>query len=100
MFGDMMGKMKEAQQQMGELKKRLDGITVKGDAQGVAVYMTANKEVKDMKIDQSLIDAVDQEQIQDLVLMATNRALKSAENVAESEGASLMKGILPNIPGL
>ena len=100
MFGDLMGKMKEAQAQMDELKQRLDGITVKGDAQGVAVYMTANKEVKDVKIDQSLIQEGDQEQIQDLVLMAINRALKSADNVAQSEGASAMKGILPNIPGL
>ena len=47
-----------------------------------------------------IIDDRDKEQIEDLLLLALNRGLESADKVAQSEGASAMKGMLPNIPGL
>jgi hypothetical protein len=46
-----------------------------------------------------ILDDGDKDQIEDLLILALNKGLESAENVAQSEGASAMKGILPNIPG-
>ena len=100
MFGDMMGKLQEAQQKMEEVKTKLDAINVVGEAQGVKVTINGNKVVTNIDIPQMIIDDGDKEQIEDLLLLALNRGLESAENVAQSEGASAMKGMLPNIPGL
>lgn len=100
MFGDMMGKLQAAQQKMEDVKNKLDGISVVGDAQGVKVTLNGNKVVTHIDIPQMIIDDGDKEQIEELLLLAINRGLENAENVAQSEGASAMKGIMPNIPGL
>ncbi|MBL56745.1 MAG: nucleoid-associated protein, YbaB/EbfC family [Flavobacteriales bacterium] len=100
MFGDMMGKLQEAQQKMEEVKDKLDAISVVGEAQGVKVVVNGNKVVTAIDIPQMIIDDRDKEQIEDLLLLALNRGLESADKVAQSEGASAMKGMLPNIPGL
>ena len=100
MFGNMMGKLKEAQQKMEEVKSKLDQITVTGEAQGVKVSLNGNKVVTNIDIPQMILDDRDKDQIQDLLILALNKGLENAENVAQSEGASAMKGMLPNIPGL
>tara|TARA_B100000401_G_C52788940_1_gene712387 strand:+ start:95 stop:397 length:303 start_codon:yes stop_codon:yes gene_type:complete len=100
MFGNMMGKLKEAQQKMEEVKSKLDQISVIGEAQGVKVSLNGNKVVTNIDIPQMILDDRDKDQIQDLLILALNKGLENAENVAQSEGASAMKGMLPNIPGL
>jgi DNA-binding YbaB/EbfC family protein len=100
MFGDMMGKLQEAQQKMEDVKSKLDTITVIGEAQGVKVVINGNKVVTNIDIPQMIIEDSDKEQLEDLLLLALNRGLERAEKVAQAEGASVMKGVLPNIPGL
>jgi len=100
MFENMMGKLQEAKQKMEDVKDKLDQIIVVGEAQGIKVSLTANKLVTNIDIPQMILDDGDKDQVEDLLIMALNRGLENAENVAQSEGASLMKGILPNIPGL
>ncbi len=95
-----MGKLQEAQQKMEEVKSKLDQITVIGEAQGVRVSLNGNKVVTNIDIPQMILDDGDKDQIQDLLILALNKGLENAENVAQSEGASAMKGMLPNIPGL
>lgn len=94
-----MGKLQEAQQKMEDVKNKLDTITVVGEAQGVKVVINGNKVVTDVDIPQMIIDDSDKEQLEDLLLLALNRGLESADKVAQAEGASAMKGMLPNIPG-
>jgi len=95
-----MGKLKEAQQKMEDLKSKLDQISVTGEAQGVKVSLNGNKVVTSIDIPQMILDDRDKDQIEDLLILALNKGLENAENVAQSEGASAMKGMLPNIPGL
>ncbi len=95
-----MGKLQAAQQKMEEVKNRLDGITVIGEAQGVKVVINGNKVVTNIDIPQVIIEDKDKEQIEELILLATNRGLESADNIAQSENASALKGVLPNIPGM
>lgn len=96
----MMGKLQEAQQKMEDVKSKLDTITVIGEAQGVKVVINGNKVVTNVDIPQMIIEDSDKEQLEDLLLLALNRGLERAEKVAQAEGASVMKGVLPNIPGL
>ena len=91
-----MGPMKEV---MEQTKKKLDTITVKGEAEGdlVVVYVNGNRRVTDIKISQSLMDDGDKEAIEELLQVALNKALASADSVNEMENASAMRGFMPGM---
>lgn len=96
----MLGQIKEAQEKMEAAKKRLDDIFVKGDAGGnsVVAEVTASKKIKSITISDEIIG--DKDQIEDLVVIALNRALENAEKVAEAEMQSIAREMLPAMGGL
>ncbi|HET6243631.1 MAG: YbaB/EbfC family nucleoid-associated protein [Bacteroidetes bacterium] len=101
MFGDMMGKLQEMKQKVEETKQRLDTITVIGESGNGRVKVTANGNKKVVNI--TLLDQVlkgDKEELEDLLLIAVNRALEQSEKVYEAEMQGATKGFLPNIPGM
>ncbi|MBL4716312.1 MAG: hypothetical protein COC01_00675 [Bacteroidetes bacterium] len=102
MLDGMMGKLKEAQGKIEESKKRMDSVTVTGEAQNgaVKVISTANRKITEISISDELIQEGNKEQIEELVLIATNNALGEAEKVFESEMQGAARGIMPNIPGM
>ncbi len=91
-----LGPMKEA---MDKAKKKLDTITVKGEAEGglVSVYVNGNRKITEIQINQKLMDDGDKEVIEELVLTAANKALEHAESVNEMEMASAAKGMMPGM---
>jgi DNA-binding YbaB/EbfC family protein len=99
---DMFGKLQEAQQKMKESKERLALITVDGEAGdgAVKVTVTGNREVKSLEIAERLLEKDNKEELEDLVITALNRALKSAENTWESEMKSVAGGMLGPLGGL
>lgn len=99
MFGNLMDKLESAQT---DIKERLDRILVDGQAEGglVKVVSTGNKEIKQVWIDESLINEGDKEAIEELTMVAINRALEKAEKVNSDEMQSAAKNIMPNMPGL
>ena len=95
----MMGKFKEAQDKMKEIKNQLDTIKVESESGAglVKVEVNGKKEVISIKIDKSIINEV--EMVEDLTVAAVNRAMKeveikSSEFIKEKTGNSM-----PNIPG-
>jgi len=103
MFGDMMGmmgKLKETQQKVEETKKRLDTVSLEeSSADGlVKVTITANREVKQIQIDDSLLE--DKEQLEDFLILTLNKAIAKATKVNEAELAAVAKEGMPNIPGM
>jgi DNA-binding YbaB/EbfC family protein len=96
MFGDMMNKLQEMQAEVEKSKKRLDSITVEGEAQGVKVIMNGNRKVTEIQLAEELMD--DKEALEDLLLTAFNRSLEKADKVNETEMAGAAKGIIPNMP--
>lgn len=99
MLGDLMGKMKEAQRLVEETKQRLNNITVIGESNGgaVKVIMNGNRVVKDININDDLININNKEELIDLIVLATNKALDSAENVNNSEMQSATAGLMPGL---
>lgn len=97
MFGDLLGNFQEKQE---ELKAKLAEMTVEAEAGGGAVKVTANcaKEIVNISIDKTALDWNDTEEVEDLVLEATNRALALAAEKEQEEAQNLMKEIMP--PGL
>jgi DNA-binding YbaB/EbfC family protein len=103
MFGDMMGmmgKLKETQKKVEETKKRLDTVTLeeKSNDNLISITITANRELKKIVIDDSLLQ--DKEQLEDYLIMTLNKAIKKATNVNETELAAVAKDGMPNIPGM
>ena len=87
-----MGKLQEMKQKTEEAKTRLGSITVKGEAGGVQVIANGNREIKDVIIPEGIDD---REELQDLLVLATNKALEAAKNVEESEMRGSMSDLLP-----
>jgi hypothetical protein len=103
MFGDMMGmmgKLKETQQKVEATKKRLDTVTLeeKSNDNLLSVTITANRQIKKISIDESLLE--DKEQLEDYLIMTLNKAIQNATNVNEAELAAVAKEGMPNIPGM
>jgi DNA-binding YbaB/EbfC family protein len=95
----MFDKLFEAQQKAGEVKKRLDGITVSGSAEGGKITVTANgnKVIQSININEDLFKAGDKEELEELLLVAINKALEQAENVSQSEMAALTKNMFGDL---
>lgn len=103
MFGDlmgMMGKLKETQQKVEVTKERLNTVLVdeKSSDGLLQVTLTANREIKKIEIDDSLMQ--DKEQLEDYLLLTLNKAIVRATSIHETELAAVAKEGMPNIPGM
>lgn len=98
----MFDKLFQAQQKAEEIKARLNNISVFGEAEGgkVRVISTANKEIKEVFISEELFAEGDKEQIEELLLVALNKALVQAENVSQTEMQAATQDMLGGIGGL
>jgi nucleoid-associated protein EbfC len=85
----------EAQSRMSEMKERLGLLTVQGAAGGglVMVEMNGRQEVLSCRIDESLLRPEDREVIEDLVVSATNEALRKVQAATASEFSQLAGGL-------
>ena len=86
-FGQIL---KQAQQMQSEVLKAQEGLknevveaTVGGGM--VAVKMTGDLELKEIRIDPEAVDPDDVEMLQDMVLAAVNEAVRSAQELAASK---------------
>jgi DNA-binding YbaB/EbfC family protein len=108
MKGGMQGMLKQVQKMQAEMEKiqnELGNKTVSAESGGGMVKATANgkKEIISIEIDNEVVSSGDKEMIEDLVVAAVNKALESANKMAEEEMASVTKGMMPpglNIPGM
>ena len=96
MPGNMNNLMKQAQRmqrQMEESQKELEEKEFTGKAGGgvVEVTVTGKKEVTKVKLDKEAVDPDDTEMLEDLIMAATNEALRMAEE-ASTEAMSKMTG--------
>lgn len=98
----MFDKLFEARQRAEEIKKRLDHITVMGEAEGglIKVTATANKEVTEINIDPVFLSNADKEELEEILAVAVNNALKQAEQVSQAEMQGAAKDMLGGLGGL
>ena len=101
-MGNMQGMMKQMQKlqkQMAQAQEELNQTEYVGSSQSDLVQVTVNgkRQVLSVSIKPEAVDGDDVELLQDLVLMATNRALKQAEKANEQTMGQFTRGL--NIPG-
>ena len=103
MFGDlsgMMDKLKQAQQEVEKTKIRLDSVLIDEASSDdkIKVTLTANREIKSIAIDDSLLS--DAEELEDYLIITLNKAIEKASKINETEMAVAAKSGMPNIPGM
>ncbi len=98
----MFDKIMEAQQKAGESKKRLDAITVSGAAEGgkITVTANANKVIKSININPDFLADADKEELEELLVVAINKAMEQADNVSQAEMAAMTKDMFGGMGGL
>jgi DNA-binding protein YbaB len=98
----MFDKLFEAQQKAGEAKTRLDAITVTGTAEGgkITVTANANKIIQSVSIDDDFYKEADREELEELLLVALNKAMEQADNISQSEMAAMTKEMLGGLGGM
>lgn len=96
----MLGKLKETQEKVEATKKRLDQVMVQEQSTDglLKVRLTANREIKEIEVDPSLLE--DAEQLEDYLVMVMNRAIEKATGIQEAELAAVAREGMPNIPGM
>ena len=92
----------EAQQKAGEMKKRLDAVSVTGTAEGgkITVIANGNKVIQSINIDGEFLKEADKEELEELLIVALNKALEQAENVSQSEMAAMTQQMFGGLGGL
>jgi len=100
----MLQQVQEMQSQMAKAQEELAKETVEASAGGgmVAVKATGALEIVEVKIDPKAIDPDDPQMLEDMVLAATNEAIRSAQSLMESRLGGLAGGALGGLglPGL
>ena len=98
MPGNMNNLMKQAprmQRQMEETTKELEEKEYSASAGGGAVTVTVSgkKEVLSVKLSEEVVDPDDIEMLQDLIVAATNEALRKMEDESQAAMSKLTGGL-------
>jgi DNA-binding YbaB/EbfC family protein len=98
----MFDKLMQAQQKAGEVKARLDAITVTGSAEGgkITVIANGNKVIQSVVIADDFFKETDKEQLEELLVIAINKAMEQADNVSQSEMTAMTKEMFGGLGNL
>ncbi len=99
-LGNIMKQAQAMQERLAKSQAELATKTVQASAGGGMVTVVANggMEVVSIKIDPEVLKANDAEMVQDLVVAATNEALRNARAMVAEEMKTVTGGL--QIPGL
>lgn len=98
MPGNMANLMKQAQKmqrQMEEAQRELEEKQVDATAGGGAVTVTVSgkKEVVSIKLSEEVVDPDDIEMLEDLIVAATNEALRKVDELSQNSMSKLTGGL-------
>jgi len=96
----MLGKLKETQEKVKVTKERMNTVIVDEQSPDslLKVSITANRTIKSISIDDSLLS--DKDQLEDYLILTLNKAIEKATTINENELAAVAKEGMPNIPGM
>lgn len=98
----MFDKLFEAQQKAEEVKKRLDTISVTGEAEGGSIRVVANgnKVISDITIDPEFLRSAEKDELEELLVVAVNKAIQQAEQVSQTEMQAVTRDMLGGMGNL
>ncbi len=88
------------QEKMAKIQQDLASKTITGSSGGgmVLVTVSGQGDVISISIEKNVIDPSESEMLQDLIIAATNDAIRKSRELSKQEMAQLTGGL--NIPGL
>jgi len=91
----MLKQVQQMQVDMAKAQEQLKNEVVEASAGGgmVTVKVSGDLEVKEIRIDPAAVDPEDVELLQDMVLAATNEAIRSAQELANRKLGGLTGGL-------
>jgi len=100
MLGNIMKEAQKMQAEMARVQEEAKKKTAEATAGGgmVTVVASGAGEVVSVKIEKDVVDPEDVEMLQDLIMAATNEALRRAQEMVNEEMSKLTGGM--QIPGL
>lgn len=92
----LLGQMQQMQEQMAKAQEELANEVVEATAGGGLVTVKANGalQITEITIDRQAIDPDDPELLSDMILAATNEAIRSAQALMEQRLGGLAGGAL------
>ena len=99
-IGKLMKQAQRMQQQMEEIQAALAKRTVDASSGGGAVKVTAKCDgtLAAIKIDPQALNPGDAQLLEDMILTATNQALKQAKDISDAEMKKATAGF--SLPGM
>ena len=103
MPGNMSNLMKQAQRMQRQMEERAQELeskefTAAAGGGAVEVTVTGKKEVSKVKLDPEAVDPDDVEMLEDLIMAATNEALRKADEASAANMAKLTGGLGGGLP--
>ncbi|WP_165999055.1 YbaB/EbfC family nucleoid-associated protein [Bacillus sp. Cs-700] len=99
-MNNMMKQMQKMQKDMAKAQEELKDKVVEGSAGGGMVLVKANghKEILEVIVKEEVVDPEDIDMLQDLVLAATNDALRNVDELVNKDMGKFTQGL--NMPGM
>jgi len=100
MLGDLMRQAQKLQEEMMKAQEEAKKKTVEATAGGgmVTVVASGAGEIVSIKIEKDVVNPDDVEMLQDLILAASNEAIRRAQELVSSDMSKLTGGL--NVPGM
>lgn len=94
-MGNLMKQAQRMQRQMEEAQKALEDSEVTATAGGGAVEVTVSgkREITGIKLSEEVVDPDDIEMLEDLIMAATNEALRKVEEASQASMSKITGGL-------
>ena len=94
-LGALLQQAQKMQEEMLAAQEKLKDEVIEASAGGgmVKLVMTGDLELKSLAIDPDAVDPEDVEMLQDMVLAATNEAIRSAQELAQNRLGAITGGL-------
>jgi nucleoid-associated protein EbfC len=102
-LNQMMKQVQQMQTEMAKAQEQLKSEVVEASAGGgmVTVKISGDLQIREIRIDPDAVDPEEVELLQDMVLAATNEAIRSAQELAASKMGGVTGGLGDlGLPGL
>ena len=93
---NMQAKLKQAQKMqkgMLDAQKEIEAMEFEGKSSIVTVKMNGKKQIQSVKFDSESLDKDEIEMLEDMIIVATNDAMKQVDKITEEKMGVYTKGL-------